>query len=81
MAALKTGDVVICGCGCNSPMIITEIDEARGMLSCWMKDNGRWMEYGLQNDFGTPTPHPDPDALYAEFAAAQLLGQVDDRTV
>jgi len=57
-------------CGCGYPMIVT--DDA-----VCMHERGKWIVYNKDlQDFDILRPHPDPDRFYAEFTAAQLLGEI-----
>ena len=61
---------MICGCGCGCPFIVATTD-------VWLFEYERWIRYSVDTMIDS-RPHPNPDTIIAAFAAAQLLGEVDD---
>lgn len=79
MAALKEGDVVICGC-CDQTLIIGHV-YVNKFVDTWFKDgNDDWTSQSHVDPKMIKGwhYHPDPDRVHAEFAAAQLRGEVDE---
>lgn len=66
--------IVICHCtGDGHPMI--EFPDGTAATAMTLDIPGTWSMCEL--GASTPEPHPDPEAVWADFFAAQLQGKVE----
>lgn len=70
--------VYMCNCDTPHPVIILDDDHGYCLMRA-LHQGGKWTRY--REVMHMKTPHPDPDAVWADYCAAQMTGDTHDATL